>query len=197
MLTWFTRPRETLEAQLGVLAECGLAIERPWGIADVRSALTGFDRGLPPYLRLLLALGQVRNAAARTPPTLCPRVLQIPARCIDGPGAYGRLFAGLARMLGPEFPARDGQDVLSQAERRGSLSFEIGDVRHHWTLRVMDDWVDETLLVRVNHMLEEHGGRLRLRQVPVGEHHLLLVAATSADSRRCAQRTGLALREIL
>ena len=105
-------------------------------------------------------------------------------------------------MLPNEFPAREATDSISIADWRASVSFELGEERLHWTQRVLDTWLDETLFVRINQMIDTQGGGWQggarhLWQVPLPGRQRLLVAATTADGRRLAQVCGLALRTIV
>ena len=162
------------------------------------------------YPATLSALGAAQVLGDRHATFLSNDVWYFDAACISGPGAYAFVVTRLAQMLPREFPARNAADSIRIENWRASVSFELGDERLHWTQRVLDAWLDETLFVRINQLIDAqgdgwHGGTngadagapRHLWQVPLSGRQRLIVAATTAHGRRLAQVCGLALRTIV
>jgi hypothetical protein len=210
MRSWF-HPTTTipLQEQLARLAENGVRL-RPGVTPDQVMALpdkSKVERG--GYPALLCALGVERSDPQGSAVFLSDDAWYFDAACITGPGAYAFVISRLAQMLPAEFPARDADDSIHIADWRASVSFELGDERLHWTQRVLDQWLDETLFVRINQLIdsqapatdvlygEPSGSTRRLWQVPLPDRQRLIVAATPRHGRRLAQVCGLALRMIV
>ena len=201
-MSWF-RKRQILPimVQIEQLGRCGIRLAD--GVtADHVAALP--ERGALEtggYRATLCALGAERDEADWHGRFLSDDVWFFDSRCIFGPGDYARVVARLATMLPADFPARDPADSILLEEWRASVSFEMGDSRLHWTQRVLDNWLDETLLVRINQSLDRPGRPIasvvRLWQIPLESQHRLLVAATTANARRLAQECRLAIRQIV
>lgn len=207
MLSWFRMSSTPpIAEQIEQLTACGLRL-CPGVTLDIVKALperAAMEAG--GYVATLCALGAARHDARGTPHYLTDDAWYFDAACINGPGDYAAAIERLAQMLPEEFPARDADDSVNLVDWRASLSFELGDVRLHWTQRVLDRWIDETLFVRINQLVEEqadqlHGGLdvfpRQLWQVPLPGRHRLLLAATTSVGRRLAQACGLAVRLIV
>lgn len=192
-----------LAEQLRLLGDCGVRLRpgvTPQHIARLPERASLVKSG---YVATLCALGAARIDTAGDTLYLSDDVWFFHAACIMGTHSYAHVIWRLAQLLPLEFPARDPADSIDLDNWRASVSFELDDARHHWTQRVLGNWLDETLFVRINQMIEaqdtaDHGRQLKhLWQVPLPGDHRLIVAATPADGRRLAQVCGLALRAIV
>lgn len=184
------------------LSENGVRLSPGATNHDVRSLLKHLKAEGSSYPATLCALGAAHTDAQGGTAFLSDDVWYFDAACITGPGAYAHIITRLAQMLPDEFPAREAADSISIADWRASVSFELGEERLHWTQRVLGTWLDETLFIRINQMIDAQsagwqGGVRHLWQVPLPGRQRLLVAATTAQGRRLAQVCGLALRTIV
>ena len=211
MRSWF-RPSTSIpiEEQLVRLSENGVRPRSGVTARDVRAMLKHLKAEGSGYPATLCALGAAQVLGDGDATFLSDDVWYFDAACIAGPGAYALVVTRLAQMLPREFPARNAVDSIRIEDWRASVSFELGDERLHWTQRVLDAWLDETLFVRINQLIDArdhgwHGGAdgaepgapRRLWQVPLPGRQRLIVAATTAHGRRLAQTCGLALRTIV
>lgn len=200
MLSWLRKSTTAgipIEDQLAQLTRHGVTLATGVTLADVarlpeRATLVGAG-----YRATLCALGAERRDGQGRPLFLSNDVWFFDSACIQGPGDYAHVVARLAAMLPQEFAARDIADSVAIEEWRASVSFQIGETRLHWTQRVMDTWIDETILLRINQMIADPDQARHLWQVPLDGQHRLIVAATTADARRLAQNCRLALRNIV
>jgi hypothetical protein len=206
MRSWFKSSTSIpIGEQLARLAENGVRLRPGVTVTDVEMTLKLLKAGTPGYAATLCALGAARTDERGQATFLSDDVWYFDAACVSGPGAYAYVVSRLAQMLPGEFPAREVSDSIDIADWRASVSFELGDERLHWTQRVLDTWLDETLFVRVNHLIDARGegwqgGPSAVRhlwQVPLPGRQRLIVAATTAHGRRLAQVCGLALRTIV
>ena len=207
MLTWLTSSKTVpLDEQLARFAENGIRLRPGVTVRDVKSVLSHLKLESAGYPATLSALGaELRDGNGRSS-FLSDDAWFFDAACVSVPGDYAFVVTRLAQILPVEFPARDAGDSIDIANWRASVSFELGDARLHWTQRVMNQFVDETLFVRINQLIDEsnpgmdgsmHVGTRHLWQVPLSGRQRLLVAATTAHGRRLAQVSGLALRTIV
>ncbi len=198
MRSWFrSSSLVPIGEQLARLAEHGIRLRTGVTAADVTRSLKDLKADAPGFSATLSALGAASIDGQRQATFLSDDVWYFDAACITGPGAYAYAVARIAQLLPEEFPAREATDSIDIADWRASVSFELGEERLHWTQRVLDAWIDETLFVRVNQLIDAHGGPRMLWQVPLPGRQRLLVAATPAHGRRLAQVCKLALRKIV
>jgi hypothetical protein len=159
MYSWFRSSTSIpILEQLARLTENGVRL-RPGVTNDHVKALkerSKLESG--GYLATLRALGSERRDAQGNVAFLTDDAWFFDAACITGPGAYARIITRLAQMLPDEFPAREAVDSISIADWRASVSFELGEERLHWTQRVLDTWLDETVFVRINQMIDAPSG---------------------------------------
>ena len=199
MLSWFRKPILPIAAQVKLLADCGIRLRPGVTLADVQALPERDALEREGYRATLCALGTERLDGQGRTGCLSDDVWLLDTECIEGPGSYVRVLTRIARMLPVEFPARAIADSIRLDEYRASVSFEIDETGHHWTQRAMDHWLDETLFLRINHLVEAYPFPARERarllwQVPLGGQHRLIIAATNADGRRLAQSCALAVR---
>jgi hypothetical protein len=205
MLSWFRKPIDTavpLAGQIACLAGNGVRLRPGLAAADVLALPERATLESSGYRATLCALGAERRDSLGHAYFLSDDVWFFDSACINGSGDYAHVVSRLAAMLPDEFPAKDAADSILLGDWRASVSFEIGETRHHWTQRVMDTWLDETLLMRVNQFIDEQGAGDRastrhLWQIPLESQHRLIVAATPAHGRSLAQNCNLALRNIV
>lgn len=202
--SWFraVAPTVPVQAQIAQLAAHGVRLRQGVTVADVTALPERATLESAGYRATLCALGAERRDAAGRSLFLSDDAWFFDSACIQGPGDYARVINRLARMLPAEFPAREAMDSILLGDWRASVSFELGDSRLHWTQRVMDTWLDETLLLRVNQLIDSQAsdvtGTVRfLWQVPLESQYRLIVAASRFHGRRLAQHCGLALRQIV
>lgn len=205
MLSWIRKSAidsaVPVAEQIARLAGNGVRLRPGITAADVLALPERATLESAGYRATLCALGAERRDADGHAYFLSDDVWFFDSACINGPGDYAHVVSRLAAMLPDEFPARDADDSVLLGDWRASVSFEIGETRHHWTQRVMDVWLDETLLMRVNQFIDELGGAKagarHLWQIPLESQHRLIVAATPAHGRSLAQQCSLALRNIV
>lgn len=202
MMSWF-RKRQSLPVaeQIAQLARCGIRLVEGVTVAEVAALPERNAMEAGGYRATLCALGAERDGGCGRVRFLSNDVWFFDSRCIFGPGDYAHVIGRIAAMLPADFPARDPDDSILLEEWRASVSFEMGDGRLHWTQRVLENWLDETLLVRINQSVDQPGRVpaevVRLWQVPLESQHRLLIAATTANARRLAQECRLAIRQIV
>lgn len=202
MLSWFRKKHGLpIDEQIAQLSRCGIRLAEGVTPAQVAALPERDAMEAGGYRATLCALGAERDDGRQRGSFLSDDVWFFDSRCIYGPGDYAEVVRRLAAMLPVDFPAREPADSILLEEWRASVSFEMGDGRLHWTQRVLDHWLDETLLVRINQLLDRPGRApadvVRLWQVPLESQHRLLVAATTANARRLAQECRLAIRQIV
>jgi hypothetical protein len=204
MLTWLRKQSNVIpiEAQLMRLAENGVRLRASVTPAHVETLPERATLETAGYRATLCALGAERRDAQGYAFFLSDDVWFFDSAFIWGTGDYARVVMRLAQMLPDEFPARGAADSILLSDWRASVSFELGETRHHWTQRVMDNWLDETLLTRINQLIDERdqgspSDARHLWQVPLEGQYRLIVAATSANGRRLAQNCNLALRNVI
>ena len=211
MRSWF-RPSTSipLDEQLARLSENGVQLRPGMSSRDVRGKLKLLKAEGSGYPATLSGLGAVQLLGDGHATFLSDDVWYFDAACISGPGTYAFVVTRLAQMLPNEFPARNADDSIRIEDWRASVSFDLGEERLHWTQRVLDTWLDETLFVRINQLIDKQGdgwrggagsgasgGARHLWQVPLPGRQRLIVAATAVHGRRLAQVCGLALRKIV
>lgn len=135
-----------LEAQLSVLAACGI---QPKPSITVDDLLYSFERETyekEPYIPLLCILGSESERDLTT--FLSDNVWHLDTECIEDHGSYAHVAYRMADLSGGALPVSDVRDYVDIEDGKAWLSFILNGEEIKWDARVQDDWIDPAILTK-------------------------------------------------
>src|SRR5262249_55062059 len=150
----------TLERQLSDLAAIGLVINP--GVT--REDLTTFEARevleTKPYRGLVEGMGIDIEREPYTP--ICDRLWMCDYERVEDRGAYRDVILRLEVMTAGRLKLANVTDYVDLEEGKAWVELDFQGRRIHWDLAVHDDWLDPTILVNYDQLLEEAGSPLRI-----------------------------------
>jgi hypothetical protein len=145
---------DTIEQKLEALAECGLKLKEPFGVADLVESWGREALDEPGFDLALVCLGMEHEGEPFTPH--CDVLWHFDAECIDGDGSYVRIAERMALMAQGSLPLAEVEDHVDLEEGEAWLRFKCGGEDVRIACRVQDDWVDPGIFVHFVNLLAKH-----------------------------------------
>jgi hypothetical protein len=185
----FSSKKPSLEEQLAVLSTCGIRLKEGASVDDVRSRFEQGREDVREYQDVLIAMGADADDGDMTP--LSNNVWYTDTECIYDTGDYARIVARLGRLTKDELDIRDVTDLVDVKNQTAWVEFNLSGERHHWDMKVKDDWVDGSVFSRIVTLLKKRGSNKRLTYFNLHGQDLLIGCSTEEEHRRLKKETGL------
>ena len=185
-----------LEAQLQVLATCGIKLNRGITAKDVREVGLGFGLSReevaterPHYLEVLERMG----FETYKPPhrMLSDGIWRFDVECIYKTGDYVEIAKRIRALAGGSLPLKRIKDRIDSKSGTAWLEFDLEGRRVRWDLRVHRDWVDGTVFFRFAKLLASRRTAKRFTFYGLGGQDCLIGCATPSQVRRLRRRAGV------
>lgn len=155
----FTK-RVSLEAQLERLAQLGLRLNP--GVGE-RHLTTFADRAAlekAPFKQLVEVMGITLEEEPYTP--LCNRLWMCDYERVEDHGAYVEVVRRLETMTGGALGLAAIRDHVDLDSGVAWVEFDHREVPVHWDLKVDDDWLDPSVLLRYDELLRASRADVRI-----------------------------------
>lgn len=93
---------------------------------------------------------------------ICDRLWMCDYERIEDHGAYREVILRLETMTGGQLGLTEVTDYVDVEEGKAWVEFEHRGRRIHWDFVVNDDWLDPSVLVKVDQLLGETGSTRRI-----------------------------------
>ena len=178
-----------LEAQLDVLATCGI---RPKQGVTVDDLLYSFDREKyekEPYTPLLCILGSETERDLTT--FLSDNVWHLDTECIEDHGSYAHVAYRMTDLSEGSLPVSDVRDYVDIESGQARLSFVLNGEEIKWDARVQDDWIDPAILTKFVRLLDEQKAGVRFTYLNLKGQDCIIGCSTEDQLRELRKRTRL------
>ncbi len=185
--------RITIEEQLRILAECGIAMRPGRTVNELLVSWSREGYESEPFTMLLHMLGAevVDGPAAGEP--FSDDVWTLDAECIEDTGDYARIAKGLRRLAKGDLPLEDIKDHVDIENDEAWLSFRLDGVEHRWEPELNDDRLDPEIMTRFGELLASRStGREFAMLEPEGQEGVMM-CLTDEQFRKLKKATGLKL----
>lgn len=178
----FGKKRVTIEDQLVVLGKLGLTLNPGVGeehltAIDDRSALEA-----TPYTGLIEAMGMDLEEEPFAP--LCNQLWMCDYERIEDHGAYVEVLQRLERMTSEALSLSGMIDHVDLEEEIAWPEFEHEGQRVRWEFQVEDDWLDPSILVRYDDLLESSGSAMKIYSNHTDYGQVAFLGALRADQKK-------------
>ena len=177
----FGKKRVTIEKQLETLADLGLTLNS--GVGEEQ--LTTFeDRSAletTPYKGLIEAMGFELEEEPYTP--LCDPLWMCDYERVEDHGAYVEVLQRLERMTSGTLGLTNMRDQVDLEEEVAWLEFDHQGQRVRWEFEVDDDWLDPTILIKYDDLLESSGVQVRIYSNHTDYGQVAFLGAFSPDQK--------------
>ena len=146
----------TLEEQVETLANLGVQLNEGISIDDL---LYSFDRRKYERRAFDILLFMMGSEVEREPwgRSFSSQVWNFDTECVYGPGSYTKIVERLCLLAGMPELVTDLRDDVDLHSGEAWLRYTIDGKERHWTVEVMDDWVDSMTLSYVMADIERDG----------------------------------------
>lgn len=186
-------PPVSVETQLAILRECGIAAATPAIEEAVLRRVKREAASKRPYLSLLCVLGDEAEHADTAGSDGFPsdNIWHFDTECIEDHGDYARIVERLAALSRGILAISDVSDFVDIESGTAWLSFRWRAEEYRWVAAVSDDWVDDGILSKFGALLAASGTDLRYTHIDLGGQDCLIGCASPQEKDALARRTGL------
>ena len=142
-----------------------------------------------PFMLVYTLLGSCIEREPFTPIT--NRCWSFDTEAIEDNGAYVDIIRNLERISRGALTFTDVTDHVDIDAGDAWVSFVFNGQRYRWTMRVNDDWVDETLFENIVKLTIEHNTNGRITSLYTGDQTVMLGFETEESLAEIKRATGL------
>jgi hypothetical protein len=181
--------RIPLEAQIAILASCGIRLKPEFSIETLLESFTREKYETSPYAGVVIRMGGELEREPWTP--LSDNVWHLDTECIQGPGSYRRLAERFRDLAQGELPIENIHDQVDHQNGDAWLEFELNGESIHWGARVKDDWIDPEIISNFCELLASQHRTRRYTFFDLKGQDCLIGCATEQELRKLRKETGL------
>jgi len=185
----------SLEQQLEVLSTCGVVLSSEVKIEDLFMFHSRAELEANTYKDLIVTLGYEMERDPFVP--LCNRLWMCDYERIEDTGSYAEIIERLHRMSEHSLPLSDIDDLVDIEANTAWVEFDLEGSRIHWDAEVDNDWLDPTIVVRFNSLLNAKQSPYRIYSNHTDFGQCAFFSCfTQEEFRKFVPLAGFGLREI-
>ena len=179
---WPFRKRVPIRQQLDRLAAAGITINAGVTEDDLTAFASVDELERTPYRELVTSLATEIEREPFTPK--CDRLWLCDFERIEDTGNYREVIERLERMTARALRLERIEDAVEIEDDVAWVAFEHAGRRMQWDLKVDDDWLDPSVLLRYDALLSDAGGGFRLFADTADHGQCALLGAFRPDEKR-------------